>query len=138
MREIDHMVRKETDLPALGEFQWVGFVFCPEYHGRQPAEIGQNGEAQLWLFGPGILPESPITVIPPETPLSSPASQPMPPSLPTAEDLGQKKAQAQEAQSAATPPPEAEILLGCREASDDPVIWRPIVCSIRLHTPFNL
>ncbi|MCU0368817.1 MAG: hypothetical protein MUF39_08295, partial [Cyclobacteriaceae bacterium] len=124
MREIDRMVKKETDLPALGKFQRVGFVFYPEYHRRQPVEIGQNGEAQLWLFGPGILPESPITVIPPETLPSPLASQPTPSSLPTAEELGQKKVQAQEAQSAATPPPEAEILLGYREASDDPVIWR--------------
>lgn len=124
LREIDQMVKKETDPPALGELQRAGFVFCPEYGGRQPAEIGHGGEAQLWLFGPAILPESPIPINPPETPPSPSADRPTTPSLPTAEDRGQEEAQATDTQSAATPPPEADILLGHREASDDPVVWR--------------
>ena len=123
MREIDRMVKKETNLPALGELQRAGFVFCPEYHGCQSVEIGQDGEAQLWLFSPGILPESPIIVNQPETPPSPPPDQPTTPSLIAAADRSEGEA-APDTQSAATPPPEAEILLGYREASDDPVIWR--------------
>ena len=57
MREIDRVVRKETDLPDLLGIKRVGFVFCPEYGGRQPARIEHGGEADLWLFGPDILPE---------------------------------------------------------------------------------
>lgn len=57
MREIDRIVRKESDLPELVDLKRVGFVFCPEYNGRSPAGIEHDGETQLWLFGSGILPE---------------------------------------------------------------------------------
>jgi len=57
MREIDRVVRKETDLPALLDIKRVGFIFCPEYGGRQPTRMTRGGEADLWLFGPDILPE---------------------------------------------------------------------------------
>ena len=57
MREIDRVVRKDTELPDRVEIRRIGFVFCPEYGGQQPARIEHGGEADLWLFGPDILPE---------------------------------------------------------------------------------
>ena len=57
MREIDRVVRKDAELPDHLEIKRVGFVFCPEYGGHQPARIEHGGEADLWLFGPDILPE---------------------------------------------------------------------------------
>lgn len=57
MREINRMVRKDSNLPDILDLQRVGFVFCPEYGGRQPAPIEYEGESTLWLFGPDILPE---------------------------------------------------------------------------------
>jgi hypothetical protein len=58
MREIDRfLVRKEIDLPDLLDLRRLGFVFCPEYGGAQPARIEQLGHADLWLFGAGMLPE---------------------------------------------------------------------------------
>jgi len=43
-------------LPALTEQDRVkiGFVFCPEYGGARPVEIGTD----IWLFGPEHLPEA--------------------------------------------------------------------------------
>ena len=57
MREIDRLVRKEIDPPDLLDLRRLGFVFCPEYGGAQPARIEQLGHADLWLFGAGMLPE---------------------------------------------------------------------------------
>jgi len=57
LREIDRVVRREADLPDGLDLQRIGFVFCPEYGGRQPVPIAHDGEARLWLFGPDILPE---------------------------------------------------------------------------------
>lgn len=57
MREIDRLVRKESDPPELVDLKRLGFVFCPEYGGRSPAGIEHDGDAELWLFGPGLLPE---------------------------------------------------------------------------------
>ena len=127
MREIDRMVKKETDLPSLGELQRTGFVFCPEYHGRQPVEISQDGEAQLWLFGPGILPESPIAAVLPETPPSPPVDQPAKHSLPTAMDRSEGESAVPNTQREPAPSPEADILLGHRDGGDEPVIWRATI-----------
>ncbi len=57
MREIDRVVRKETDLPGQLDIKRLGYVFCPEYAAHEPAWIVHGGEADLWLFGPDILPE---------------------------------------------------------------------------------
>jgi hypothetical protein len=62
MKEIDRLVRKESDPPDLVDLRRVGFVFCPEYTGRSPASIEHSGESQLWLFGPGLLPEPRLEV----------------------------------------------------------------------------
>ena len=57
LREIDRVVRRETDPPDGLDLQRIGFVFCPEFGGRQPVQMEHGGEADLWLFGPDILPE---------------------------------------------------------------------------------
>lgn len=36
----------------------IGFVFCPQYVGKRPLRIGHKGEADRWLFGSEILPET--------------------------------------------------------------------------------
>jgi hypothetical protein len=81
MREIDRLVRKEIDPPDLLDLGRLGFVFCPEYGGAQPARIEQLGHADLWLFGAGMLPEpgrAPVDAGPgdsgdPETPTNASA-----------------------------------------------------------------
>ena len=57
MREIDRVVRKDAELPDHLEIKRIGFVFCPEHGGHRPTRIEHGGEADLWLFGPDILPE---------------------------------------------------------------------------------
>ena len=140
MREIDRLVKKETDPPALGELQRAGFVFCPEYHGRQPAEISHGGEAPLWLFGPDLLPEPGIPLSPDSTP--APTAPKTPPVnlavLPALDKEGWRETPEWLDASSATPDPldhpplagenrsqaAAAILLGHRESGDEPVIWR--------------
>ena len=56
-REIDRIVRRDVEPPPLDELGRLGYVFCPEYGANRPARIAYGGEAQLWLFGPDILPE---------------------------------------------------------------------------------
>jgi hypothetical protein len=57
MREIDRVVRKDSAPPDRLGIRRIGYVFCPEYGGRLPARIEHQGEADLWLFGPDMLPE---------------------------------------------------------------------------------
>ena len=57
MREIDRVVRKDSDPPDRLGIRRIGYVFCPEYGGRLPARMEHQGEADLWLFGPDMLPE---------------------------------------------------------------------------------
>ncbi len=140
MREIDRLVRKESDPPELLDLRRVGFVFCPEYGGRSPASIEHEGDARLWLFGPGLLPEPRF-----ETPANDAASTeplvtaPTQDGAPTAVD-STVDIETNESASAAEvvpkspltsePKPAAEsqldagILLGHKEPGDDPVVWR--------------
>ncbi len=142
MREIDRLVTKATDPPALGELQRAGFVFCPEYHGRQPAEISHGGEAPLWLFGPDLLPEPGIPLAPDSTPAPTALKTLLVnlAVLPSLDKEGWRKAPGWFDPSSETPNPSdrpplaganpnqsAEILLGYRESGDDPVIWRPSI-----------
>jgi len=57
MREIDRVVRRDSDLPGQLDIKRLGYVFCPEYAAHEPARIAHGGESDLWLFGPDILPE---------------------------------------------------------------------------------
>lgn len=135
MREIDRMVRERAELPDLTDLDRVGYLFCPEYGGREPDRIEHAGEAELWLFGPNILPE-PRGVVSRGEETSAP-------------NRGTPIASTDTADSEATPTPEAidrtmgettdraafpetgkqaqegaSILLGRRDSSDDPVIWQ--------------
>lgn len=140
MREIDRLVRKESDPPELIDLRQVGFVFCPEYGGRSPASIEHEGNARLWLFGPGLLPE-PRFAIPAddgpstESPIAAPAqgseANPVasPVDIEANEPTGDSLA-ALDSTLTSESRPSAEgqldigILLGRKEPGDDPVVWR--------------
>ena len=73
--EIDHMIEKGGDYrfaaPAGGDRGWM---FCPEYAGRRPLEISPDGwDTRIFLFGPGLLPDSDAGF---DTPGSDPVAPP--------------------------------------------------------------
>ncbi|NJM11462.1 MAG: ATP-binding protein [Synechococcaceae cyanobacterium SM1_2_3] len=125
MREIDRLVKKETDPPTLSELQRAGFLFCPEYRGRQPAEISHSGEASLWLFGPDLLPEPGIAAIPDTLPVNDAG-------IISIVDSKEQRVSTKVIESAISstaidsifPSGSAGILLGHRQPDDEPVIWR--------------
>ena len=58
--EIDRMIEKGGDYafapPADGDRGWI---FCPEYAGPQPLRVSPDDwDTRIFLFGPGILPDS--------------------------------------------------------------------------------
>lgn len=76
--EIDKMVEKGGDYPlhslSKGDRGWV---FCPEYAGINPTEISpREWETRIFLFGPGLLPDSDFRrdsiAVPAERPLEAP------------------------------------------------------------------
>ncbi|HAS50526.1 MAG TPA: hypothetical protein DCS21_01735, partial [Gammaproteobacteria bacterium] len=119
MREIDRIVRKEVDPPAINDLQRLGFIFCPEYQGRSPSDIHHDGAAKIWLFGPAILPESPASLT---VELAKP--DPLSPLVGAGQGGGGIGPSGTSSPLAAEGRGEAEILLGYRETTDDPVIWR--------------
>lgn len=141
MREIDRLVRKESDPPELIDLRRVGYVFCPEYGGRSPASIEHEGDAHLWLFGPGLLPEPRFetpTVDDPSTTslLVSASTQDSEPTVvvsPADTETNELTsvvvaAPAPTLPSDSKPSAEAQldvgILLGHKEPGDEPVVWR--------------
>jgi len=140
MREIDRLVRKESDPPELLDLRRVGFVFCPEYGGRSPASIEHDGDAHLWLFGPSLLPEPRIEISANDihstkSLVSAPAQDREPIEFGRSVDIETNdSATASEVAPDSTltiaPKPSVEgqldigILLGHKEPGDDPVIWR--------------
>jgi DNA phosphorothioation-dependent restriction protein DptH len=58
--EIDRIVEKGEDYTFAGmEQSDRGWVFCPEYLGTRPLQISPTGwDARIFLFGPGLLPDS--------------------------------------------------------------------------------
>ena len=58
--EIDRMIEKGGSYAfPSGQEGDRGWVFCPEYAGGQPLDISPNGwETRVFLFGPGLLPDS--------------------------------------------------------------------------------
>ena len=58
--EIDRMIEKGGSYAfPSGQEGDRGWVFCPEYAGGQPLDISPNGWAtRVFLFGPGLLPDS--------------------------------------------------------------------------------
>lgn len=148
MREIDRMVRKESHPPERIDLKRVGFVFCPEYGGRSPTAIEHEGETQLWLFGPGILPEprfeAPVMVEPPASlkcmpPLAiqgeqEPATQ-LTEALPS-HDVTDGALMGLLADPQSVPVggddltvSEVSVLLGHKEPGEEAVVWRPSIKS---------
>ena len=74
--EIDRMIERGGDYVLSGDNVGDrGWVFCPEYAGRQPLEISPHDwSTKVFLFGPGLLPDSNVsqesftsTSLPPST-----------------------------------------------------------------------
>jgi DNA phosphorothioation-dependent restriction protein DptH len=145
MREIDRMVRKESDPPELIDLKRVGFVFCPEYDGRSPASIEHDGDSQIWLFGPGILPEPRFEIKGTYEPAALPdlASTFLPQMArqtparhaetvsneiiltETQADILQPESPANETANCS----EVSVLIGHKEPGEEPVVWRPSIKS---------
>ncbi|HMW28566.1 MAG TPA: hypothetical protein PKE44_03240 [Plasticicumulans sp.] len=128
-REIAKLTREGTgySLPELMEQEQacVGFVFCPEFSGVQPAEI----DTDIWLFGSAKLPASRTDVYAvtstveaggrpgPHPALQQEPSQPEPATPDgTTPETGTVNADG----SGLT----VDLLLGRRDGSDEPVLWR--------------
>lgn len=142
MKEIDRLVRKESDPPDLVDLRRVGFVFCPEYSGRSPASVEHGGESQLWLFGPGLLPEPKLetplvaatsvsyTTAPPSEPLSGAATlESVKESIENREVNSEAVAVTVSMVSTEIAPAndiviDTGILLGHKDSGDEPVIWQ--------------
>jgi DNA phosphorothioation-dependent restriction protein DptH len=129
-KELAKLAREGTGygLPAVLEQERakVGFVFCPEYGGAKPVEIGTD----IWLFGPVRLPETqrgagflgqevglfqtvvavPVTR---QAEATTVESLVLPDRLPTVEE-----------EPLAAVPKTVDLLLGQRDGSDEPVHWR--------------
>ena len=60
-REIERMVREGPEylIPTFDDRVGgrTAFIFCPEYSGKRPDRVSHSGRADIWLFGPEILPE---------------------------------------------------------------------------------
>ena len=128
MREIDRIVRKEAELPALMDLNRVGYVFCPEYGGRKPVLIGHSRDISLWLFGPGILPEPRRDGT--ATELSTPLTADIPAeAIPVTNNVDSETVEVTSEETPLEAPVtvEAEVLLGHRDTGDEPVIWRPSI-----------
>jgi hypothetical protein len=90
--EIDRMIEKGGEY-SFGRIEWPdrGWVFCPEYGGASPLEIfAGDGDTRIFLFGPGVLPDSDFRRETMEEPF------PTPPALVDAD------------RSASPPPPEGQ------------------------------
>ena len=61
--EIDRMIERGGDYVLSGDNAGDrGWVFCPEYAGRQPMEISPGDwSTKVFLFGPGLLPDSNVS-----------------------------------------------------------------------------
>ncbi len=73
LAEIDRMIEKggEYAFPDTGGD--LGWVFCPEYAGHRPSRISPDDRrTQVFLFGPGLLPDSDFGL---EAPPSEPTGQ---------------------------------------------------------------
>ncbi len=129
-KELAKLAREGTGyaLPALLDMERakVGFVFCPEYGGARPVEIGSD----IWLFGPVRLPETqrgarflgqevglvetvaavPVTR---QAEVTAVESLALPDRLPTVDE-----------EPSTAEPKAVDLLLGQRDGSDEAVHWR--------------
>ena len=81
--EIDRMIEKGRDYAFAKSPGDRGWVFCPEYMGGRPLEVSPSDwDTRIFLFGPGLLPDSNAPEDPPppdgdpdgRPPAASPAS----------------------------------------------------------------
>ena len=125
-RELAKLAREGTAyaLPALLDLDRakVGFVFCPEYGGATPVEIGTD----IWLFGPARLPETQrgamplgegISLLEATTPLA------LQDEANAVEELSPPDLLLTAGENLAAAPKTVELLLGQRDGSDEPVRW---------------
>lgn len=130
-KELDKLAREGAGygLPTLLEQERakVGLVFCPEYGGAKPVQIGDD----IWLFGPVRLPENLRGALAPviDVPAALAETCSMPSTsveTPSADQAGAIPAVSQEDAGSPTgnPPEAVELLLGQRDGSDEPVHWR--------------
>ncbi len=132
-KELSKLAHEGTGyvLPTLLEQERakVGFVFCPEYGGTAPVEIGDD----IWLFGPVRLPERQSGALAPVIVQALPDSSVETSSMPsmskesaTANQAGIVSPLSQDFDASATgnPPEAVELLLGQRDGSDELVHWR--------------
>lgn len=124
-REIDLLLLKDSYEPAELGHPDVGYIFCPEHRTGRPEPLVSSGgdEAQLWLFGPALLPDDRGTpdvddAVPPIEPSQSPMEN-EPIAIPAP---GQATIVAEEV--LATVPHEVSIKLGTKGGGQEDVIWR--------------
>jgi DNA phosphorothioation-dependent restriction protein DptH len=132
-RELAKLAREGTGygLPAVLEQERakVGFVFCPEYGGAKPVEIGKD----IWLFGPVRLPETQpgamflgqgVGLL--ETVVAVPVT--VQAQAPAVDLLAQQDRSPTVEEDPVNPvaavPKTVELLLGQRDGSEEPVRWR--------------
>ncbi len=97
--EIDRMIEKGAtySFPAM-ERSDRGWVFCPEFSGETPLEISPNDwETRIFLFGPGLMPDSDFRfesiARQPEVAASDPSMSPTPPPGPSEMPLSEAAAE---------------------------------------------
>jgi hypothetical protein len=56
-REIDRLVRRDSEPPQIEDIEQRGYIFCPEYKNQKPEQIEHNGQSNFLLFGHNELPE---------------------------------------------------------------------------------
>ncbi len=122
-KELAKLAREGTGyvLPTLLEQERprVGFVFCPEYGGTKPAEIGED----IWLFGPVRLPEARRGALQSMSPASAGEIGAMTPPREDAASAMQPGID-KTAPQVGTTVEDVELYLGQREGGDEPVHWR--------------
>lgn len=71
MREVDRLLT-EKEYMLSGELGRRGLIFCPEYRSTTPDRVEHDGETEIFLFGPDLLPdqERVIAPIPQKSPLT--------------------------------------------------------------------
>ena len=98
----------------------IGFVLCPEYAAQDATRIGADGNAEIWLFGPGAL-KPPLGTTPGgQVPSSLNHAAPTPASPLLMAESAKPPNQA----APVVPSNGADIVLGLQLVNEEKVIWR--------------
>ena len=58
--QIDRMVEKGAEYPInLEDVSHRGWIFCPEFHQREPEQLDSRDDVEIYVFGPAALPDMP-------------------------------------------------------------------------------